>query len=241
MRCKLRMLQPGLVFGLLVPCLGVHAGRAQPAMPHKSQDDATWAKAYATDCGAARKHPCSPSSNGYENQFNVDPRLPALLRRSLPQRESWWIHGHAGSAAVSGIVQEFIGVPKELIVDEGRFVSASGCVPHICLLNGLLWIDTGTQPATVVFAAEDMIQDLTSSTDHLWIYCSQSSSCQALPTDLLSSLTRWHDSIVDPKYDPQTITLATLVQPNGRMQDLTYEMLFYKQNQPKFSSNGAKQ
>ena len=137
---------------LLSVCTFAAAAQSTPAHTNTS-GDATWAKAYATSC-PDRKYTCASSTNGYENAFNGDPRLPELLKHSLPQRESWWVNGYGGSAPVSSIVQEFIGVPGDLLVDDNRYVTATGCVPHDCLTNGMLWIDTGTQPATVVFVAE---------------------------------------------------------------------------------------
>ncbi len=220
---------------------GASASGAQTVHRSIRPLDATWAKVYATDCGSAEKHTCPPSDDGYENEFNGDPRLPELLRRALPQRESWWVNGRAGSTPVSSIVQEFIGVPKELSLDDDRYVTASGCVPHDCTTHGMLWIDTGSVPAVVVFAATDDIQDFTSSTVHLWLYGSETLNFEALPHDFLISLDRWHTSIINPKYDPQHITVATLVQPNGRMRDLTYDMLFYKQRAPQFHTTGVKQ
>jgi hypothetical protein len=80
--------------------------------------------------------------------------LPDLLKSSLPQQESWWVNGHGGSVPVSSIVQEFIAVPKGLFVDNDRYVTATGCVPHDCITNGMLWIDAGAHPATVIFVAE---------------------------------------------------------------------------------------
>jgi hypothetical protein len=232
----LRPLQLVIALGLA----GIFPAIAQSTHVEDDSLDAAWAKTYAKDCGSAMKHPCPPSTNGYENEFNGDRRLPELLRRSLPQRESWWVNGYAGSALVSSIVQQFIGVPGDLIVDEDRYVTASGCVPRDCGDGGMLWIDTAEQPATVVFIAHGAIEGFKDAGDHLWLYTSKPMNFEALPTDLLRSLDRWHKSIVS-RYDPQHITLATLVQPNGRMHDLTYDMLSYKQNAPQFHPAGAKQ
>ena len=202
--------------------------------------DASWAKVYAASC-SDQKHPCAPSTDGYENAFNGDHRLPDLLKHALPQRESWWVNGHAGSAPVSSIVQEFIGVPGALLVDDNRYVTAAGCVPHDCLTNGMLWIDTGVRPATVIFAAEVSIESIKGEdVNHLWVYTSALQNFEALPPNFLLHLKRWHNGIAT-KEDPQNVTVATLVQPNGRMQDLTFDTLFYKQNMPVYPKPGAKQ
>ena len=232
-----RMLAIELLFSVAVV-----AAAAQPK-PHplaQQDTDASWAKAYATSC-SDQKHPCPPSTDGYENAFNGDPRLLTLLKHSLPQRESWWVNGYGGSAAVSSIVREFIGVPGALLVDENRYVTAAGCVPHDCPTIGMLWIDTGMRPATVIFVAEVMIEDVKGrDANHLWVYTSALENFEALPPNFLTSLKRWHDS-VPTKYSPQTVTVATLVQPNGRMQDITFDTLFYKQNMPVYPKPGAKQ
>ncbi|MGA7159092.1 MAG: hypothetical protein WBY53_19760 [Acidobacteriaceae bacterium] len=214
-------------------------------------DDAAWAKTYATDCGAAMKHRCPPSTSGYENEFAGDPRFLPLIKHSLPQRESWWVNGYGGSAPVSSIVQEFIGVPGDLLLDDNRYVTATGCVPHDCGDGGMLWVDTGTQPATVVFIAHVAIESPTGDAGkHLWLYGSKTLNFQALPSDLLANLQRWHSSLVasvqklpepDRAIFSKRIALATIVQPNGRMRDLTYDMLFYKQNESHFPTPGAKQ
>ncbi len=138
-------------------------------------------------------------------------------------------------------MQEFIGVPGALIVDDDRYVTANGCVPHDCETIGMLWIDTGMYPATVIFVAEVMIEDVKGrDANHLWVYTSALENFEALPPNFLTSFKRWHDSAPN-KYFPETVTVATLVQPNGRMEDVTFDTLFYKQNRPASSKSGAKQ
>ncbi len=209
--------------------------------------DAAWAKMYATDCGNAMKHPCPPSTNGYENEFNGDPRLPELLRRALPQRESWWVNGYAGSAPVSSIVQDFLGIPGELIVDDDRYVTATGCVPHDCTTHGLLWIDTGTHPATVIFVAEDLFVGGHESGYHLYLYTSRELATYyagrrhigMLPAEFLATLAAWHASLPS-KYDPQNVVLATIIWPNGRTHDHFWSDLLPK-TAPPDNTTGAKQ
>jgi hypothetical protein len=114
-------------------------------------------------------------------------------------------------------------------------------VPHDCLTNGLLWIDTGSHPATVIFVAEVMINSVKGKDkNHLWLYASTPLNFEDLPPDLLANIRLWHDDIATKNF-PQAVTVATIVQPNGRMQDLTYDTLFYKQNEPQYPKPGAKQ
>jgi hypothetical protein len=196
--------------------------------------DAAWAKLYATDCGQAMKHPCPPSSNGYENEFAGDPRFMPLLKYSLPQHESWWVNGYGGSAPVSSIVQQFIGVPKDLLVDEDRYVTATGCVPHDCLTTGMLWIDTAAKPATVIFVGEDLVAGglKGESGYHVYLYTSREITnyyagkrhIEIFAPDFLKSLARWHDASIS-KYDDQKIVVVTIVWPNGRTHDLFWSDL----------------
>jgi hypothetical protein len=235
MKLKLRLIifYSRSIATALVFCMAAISSFAQSAKSTARTDtDASWAKAYAVSCGSTGNHQCPPSTNGYENAFNGDVRLPGLLERSLHQQQSWWVNGHAGSAPVSSIVQEFIGVPRDLFVDNDRYVTATGCVPHDCTTNGMLWIDTDAHPASVIFVAEVMINSVKGGdNNHLWIYASAHQNFETLPSNFLSSLKRWHDSI-STKMDPQSVTVVTLVQPNGRTVDLTYDTVFYNQNMP---------
>ena len=221
--CGLHVASP-----LLLACVSVLT-QAQGHSGHRSADaDASWAKLYATDCGAAMKHPCPPSTDGYENEFSGDARLIPLLRLALPQRESWWVNGYGGSAPVSSIVQEFIGVPNKLIVDDNRYVTATGCVPHDCMSTGMLWIDTGTIPATVIFVGEDLVVGGREGGAgyHLYLYTSRDLATYyagkqhigIFPPEFLKSLTQWHEASIS-KYDHQRILLVTTVWPNGRTRD----------------------
>jgi len=197
-------------------------------------EDAAWAKIYATDCGAAMRHPCPPSTNGYENEFTWDPRFSPLLKHSLPQSESWWVNGYSGSAPVSSIVQEFIGVPKDLFVDDNRYVTATGCVPHVCTTTGMLWLDTGTKPATLIFVGEDLVVGGLKGEAgyHVYLYTSRELATyyagkrhiEIFSPEFLKSLTRWHDASIS-KYDDQKIILVTIVWPNGRAHDLFWSDL----------------
>ena len=217
------------LFGFCVRCVEVSAIAALWAsMAGAQATDASWAKSYATDCGSAMKHPCPPSSNGYENEFMGDARLMPLLKRALPQTEGWWVNGYGGSASVSGLAREFLGVPGGLVVDEDRYVTATGCVPHDCTTHGMLWIDTGSQPATVIFVGEELLagKGKGESGYHLYLYTSRElATCYAgkrhiemFSPDFLRNLRRWQAASVS-KYDEQKVVLVTTVWPNGRSDD----------------------
>jgi len=57
-----------------------------------------------------------------KNRIPGDPRLVPLLKRSLPHARILVGHGYGGSVPVSTIVQDFIGEPKDLFVDDDRYV-----------------------------------------------------------------------------------------------------------------------
>jgi hypothetical protein len=180
------------------------------------------------------KHPCYASQNGYEGEFNSDPRLAVLLQQTLPQRESWWVDGYGGSTTIRSIIPTFLGVPGDFSVAEDRFITATGCVPHACMIHGMLWIDTATQPATVIFVGEELVVGgmAGESGYHLYIYTSRELATYyagkrhigRFAPQFLSSLQQWHDANVS-KYDHQKIILATIVWPNGRSNDLFWSDL----------------
>jgi hypothetical protein len=144
---------------------------------------------------------------------------------------------------VADIVSYFIGVPGNAILDGDRYVTADGCVPHTCdILRGMLWIDTGTRPATVIFAATDTVDSVDYSKQiyeeqfHLWLFDSNNHRpVSSLPPAFLSSLKRWHQ-VNEANGYKQDIALVTIVQPDGAQLDITYSNLISKRNAP-----GAKQ
>ena len=96
--------------------------------------------------------------------------------------------------------------------------------------RGMLWIDTGTDPAVLIFAGIDPIGGSLppytyTRKSHLWIYTSEKLNWQKIPAPFLSSLHRWLATIsTDPYFGTHgyiyDFSLATIVQPNGVMEDL---------------------
>jgi hypothetical protein len=165
-----------------------------------------------------------------------------LLRHSLPQSESWWVNDHLGHSSVTNVVTAFLGIPESSSFDDNRYLTATGCVPHVCTVKGMIWIDTGTHPSTVVFVAENMITGKDAGY-HLWLYASKPMNFERLPSDFFASLTNWHNVIAAnaPNYDPQIFSLVTLVQPNGAERDLTWNELFSFNHNSPANTTGAKQ
>ncbi len=82
---------------------------------------------------------------------------PVLLKRSLRQRESWWVNGYGGSAPVSSIVREFIGVPKDLVRRRRSLRDRHRLRPATIARTDAACSGSTpiAKPATVIFVGED--------------------------------------------------------------------------------------
>ena len=192
--------------------------------------DASWARGYAVPWQDIPAKPLTDNSQGKESQLLNDPRFTTLLKSSFHQQQWFWFDHHRFTP-VSELARLFLGVPGSAILDEGRYLTADGCVPHACFDRGLLWIDTGSDPATLLFAATQMIRTADGGPDtHLWLFASRHVNFDDMPPDFLSSLERWHTNDTARGY-PEEFTLVTLVQPSGEQVDVTYPTLNYQKNQ----------
>ncbi len=200
----------------------------QPKAAQPPQTDAQWARRYAPNCSTS---PDKCSGAG----INIwDPHILALLRHSLPQSDSWWVNGYGGHSSVTNAVLEFLGIPESTTFDDDRYLTATGCVPHACFSRGMLWIDTGTHPSTVIFVGEDLVAGglKGESGYHLYVYTSRELATyyagnrpiKIFNPAFLKSLASWHEASIS-KYDNQNIILATIVWPNGRSNDLFWNDL----------------
>lgn len=207
----------------------------KPAAPtHTSTaSDAAWVRTYTIPAGQL-KPPTQGQVQGRENDLNWDPRFLPLLKSAFPQKQWFWFDHHHFTP-VANLIQTFIGVPGDVVLDNNRYVTADGCVPHDGFDRGMLWIDTGANPAHIIFVATQLISSLGPGDETLWLFSSAHLNWTDLPPAFLTSLKRWQDKNNATGY-PQHITIATLVQPSGEQINLTPPSLFYKQNQP-----GAKQ
>lgn len=180
----------------------------------------SWIRDFAT--------PSSEQKNGPENQLNWDPRFRALLQSSFPQRQFFWRdRGHF--LDLPSLIQSFIEVPGKVLLDQGRYVTVDGCVPRDCGNRGLVWIDTVAEKgAPVIFAATNYIGGSAGRDGdvHLWLFSSALLDWQKMPSQFLSSLTRWWNQ------PARTIALVTLVQPSSEMVDLSPSVFAFKQSTP---------
>jgi len=221
-----------LFFGMLLAIGGV----IRPSAPAQAAHDRTAANGAGRNAAWTRAFaaPEPPSTSGTpvgrENRLNNDPRFTSLLRASFPQRQWIW-YEHGKLAPLPEMMETFLGVPGNAILDEDRYVTLDGCVPHDCDMDrGMLWIDTGVDPAVLIFAGIDPIGGSPppytyTRRSHLWIYSSEKLSWQKIPAPFLSSLHRWLATIGENRYFGTDgyrydFLLATIVQPNGVMEDL---------------------
>jgi hypothetical protein len=228
-RKRKRVIVRRFIFGVLLAATAAvitagvlaQATHRQTATSNTSRD-AAWVRAFA----ATGQLSTTGVGIGRENQLNWDPRFTSLLAASFPQKQWFW-YDHWKLTPLPAVMQLFMGVPGNAVLVDGRFVTLDGCVPHDCGTNrGMLWIDTGTDPAVLIFAGINTISSNSSPfKSHLWVYTSEKLNWQKVPPSFLFSLNRWLATIGENgyfgtdgyRYD---FSLATIVQPNGVMTDL---------------------
>jgi hypothetical protein len=205
----------------LSPCLAM----AQRPSAGASDRDAAWTRAFAVPFS-----PHAADGQGNAPSLTIDPRFEPLLKASFPQRQWFW-YDHGRLVSTADLIRTYMSTSGGAILDEGRYVTADGCVPHVCdALHGMLWIDTGVHPAELIFAGTILVSgNGEDERYHLWIFSSTKLNWQHLPPSFLISLPRWLSTI--RKLDNGTnrphfkFALVTIVQPNGIMEDLTPETL----------------
>lgn len=203
-----------------------------PSTSAASASDAAWTKSFAVPY-----QPNSPdqsftqSQQGRVNALNGDHRFATLLKDSFHQHQWFW-YEHSRLIPIVDLIQTFIGVPGWVILDDNRYVTTNGCVPHACNESGMVWIDTASEPATLIFAAAVRVSG--GPETHLWLFASKHLNTGQMPPAFLSSLKRWienNNARTDSKKDPalaflkDNIILVTIVQPNGEQDELKYSML----------------
>ena len=216
------------LISLLTSSAPALAQSAQKPTRPASTKDATWMRTFAVPFDPQK---AEGDELGNENGLTNDPRFEALLKASFSQRQWFW-YEHGQLVSTADLIETFIGVPGGAILDEGRYVTADGCVPHDCEDRGMLWIDTGTLPATLIFVGINLVGGSSNSqeTSHLWIFSSRKLNWQKLPNSFTASLPRWLATIAKPGYHGTggyhyKFALATIVQPNGVTEDITPETL----------------
>jgi hypothetical protein len=159
-----------------------------------------------------------------------DPRFQALMTASLRQRQSIW-RDHGKLIPLPDLVQVFIGIPGSVQIDEDRFYTIDGCMPHVCTQKGMVWIDSAsaTQPA-VIFVAMSQVSIAVGEHGvpiHLWLFSSTALNWQKLPPNFLMHLYQWWaatQSYSKDMFDDE-LALVTIVQPYGETIDMTPALL----------------
>ncbi len=128
-----------------------------------------------------------------------------------------------------------MGVPGSVLLEENRYVTINGCVPHDCGDRGMVWIDTApAEKLLLIFAATGGISNGptdTGSSIHLWLFSSTKLNWQKLPPSFQSSFTRWWNKTTQVWNEsvPEKVVLVTIVQPSGEMVDLSPSLFAFTQ------------
>ena len=169
---------------------------------------------------------------GNTNAITSDLRYQRLLTAAFPQHQWFW-YEHNRFLTVPQLTETFLGIPGDhtAVLTSGRYLTITGCVPHDCTDNGLLWIDTEPdqpgQTTRLLFAANPLVSG--GSRTHLWPFTSSNRfDWQKPDSDFLSQLKRWLASLttgLPAPDDRQHVTLVTIVSPDGRQNDRPLEDL----------------
>jgi hypothetical protein len=171
-----------------------------------------------------------------------DPRFIPLLRASFPQHQWFW-RDHDKFTPLPELVRLYIGVPGGVLVDQDRYVTAIGCVPHVCETRGMLWADTSAHPTKLIFVATGDINgspEYKGPNNMLWVFSSTPMNFQRLPQPFLDSLQRWQAKLSQQDASDRSAYLdhflfANIVQPTGDIVAVTPSVLGLQ------STSGAKQ
>ena len=213
----------------LAPALFAGAQQTHAASS-PAETDAGWVKEFTVQW---RKLPFNPNVGqiqGKENALNWDPRFALLLQSSFHQQQ-WFFEDNDTLAPLADVIQTYVGVPGDALLDQDRFVTVDGCVPHVCEDRGMLWIDTDTQPAQVIFVATDNVNGTGKGPDQmLWFFSSSKLDWNHIPQPFLASLHRWQEKLLqqDTANDSaylDNFLVANLVQPNGKIVTLSPSVL----------------
>jgi hypothetical protein len=193
--------------------LAILAVLSPPAAPY----DLSWARSFAAPAQADGDH-------------KWDSHFQALMRSSFPQHQHFWVE-RGRALPVPALVQTFLGVPGGARLDEDRYLTLAGCVPHSCSSSGLVWMDTrGEGKPLVIFAALSEVmtpEGQQHGEQHLWLFASRQLDWQHMPPPLTQSLGRWYTGYQSQwkHWTAETLLLVTLVQPGGATVDLAPALL----------------
>ena len=143
--------------------------------PRAAQAAQREARARRTSNGSGSTPPTTPTKKAART---TSCRTSAsTLPRPVPHRAANLlgtpIDGRYRSLANTAL--DHLTVPGNVLADDNRYVSISGCVVHFCPARGLLWIDLNGAHHLVVFAAIDWVKQGKPTTDPaaeytLWLF-----------------------------------------------------------------------
>jgi hypothetical protein len=193
-----------------------------PQLSHKEKDkgeDVSWLAPYA-----------NPAPDGRGDELTHDSRFKVFLRDHLTAHQIFWNENESlGDTAI-----EFLGVPGQVILDDNRYFSFDGCVPHFCPSRGLLFVDLGTPHPLVVFVAIDWVKDnktpgQTGAEYTLWLFSNHPltidsatnvAGVEHVPPPLIHTISRWAAQPTAGTTVVPNITNAVLVDPTGKPQQV---------------------
>ncbi len=217
------LINAALVLGMLLPGT---LGQRTP-VPSSAQSDLSWIRSFTV--------PAETPIDHQERQASSDPRFLPLLRASLHQHQFFW-HDHGKFIPLPDLIQLFIGIQGEAVLENQRYAAIDGCVPHDCGTRGMLWIDTQSKlhPA-LIFVATDLVSGggpKEGSLVHLWLFSSTRLNWQQLPPSFTSSMGQWwsRTSKAWIKYYPEQVVFVSLVQPSGEIVSLSPELFHFMQS-----------
>ena len=161
-----------------------------------------------------------PEPVGDELGLLRDPRFPILLHDALHAPQTFWRNGNL---PLDKVAQQHLGVTQGGVQgDNNRYITLTGCVPHNCPDQGLLWIDTLPKHQIVIFAATDWTTQSRVMEDPdadftLWIFPSHAINPDRLPFAFVRTIRTWDHPgrikttlVVDPDGTPHKVNLDTL-------------------------------
>ena len=206
---KLQLAAAALLFGAAAASAQIHSPQVTVHRHHPGED-LSWLWQYTEPA------PSGLPSAYRENDLRNDARFKPFLKQNLTAPQTFW----GDAKPLPEVALDFLSVPGDVLGENDRYLTATGCVEHFCPDRGLLWVDLGLPKPLVVFAATDWITenratDDKNSTYTMWVFSNQTLDLTRLPAALIRSIHRWTNRPSSGSTDLQNITRVFLVDPDG--------------------------
>jgi hypothetical protein len=170
-----------------------------------------------------------PPTGGREHDLIQDPNFDAFLHEYFNTPQSFWGPQNGNPKdpnhkSLATTVYDFLTVPDEVISEDNRYLSVTGCVFHFCPSRGLVYADLDAKNPLVVFAAINWIKESRTPSDAdaeytMWIFPNQKTGStqypESLPPPLIHAIARWARKPLAGSGIVQKIRYAILVDPDG--------------------------